>query len=424
MSKHLSELITETKIPGISVASVSSSGEITRQIGGVTNASSPQAVTHATVFEVASLSKPVFAFIVLKMIERGKLSRLGESPESGLDRPLHEIAEFGPPHLRTHPYYKLLTPRLVLSHQAGLPNWFQRGQSEEYKTSPGKSFDYSGVAFYFLNDVIEKTSEKSLEVLAQEIFKELKMNNSSFLSHEEGTEKRKNRAIGHDSDGTPDKIEHFPRKFGPNPAASLITTADDYAKFLRSCATDKFIRKYMFESQVELADKDKKAINAKVPPGALGRIKWGIGMGLQTDKNGATIAFHWGDCETFRAFTAMNLQTNKAVVCLTNSANGPLAFQEIAEPVVGNLAPVSEWLSCREGLKLHVASELYPPQSESRKTLSSSVKSQPDVEVEKPQASQSTASILITVARHTSSPLHVARPQVSGATQIVQNQVL
>jgi hypothetical protein len=91
-------------------------------------------------------------------------------------------------------------------------------------------------------------------------------------------------------------------------------------------------------------------MDAKVSEETLVQISWGIGMGLQTADNGNTIAFHWGDNETSRAFTAINLRTNEAVACFTNSANGPSVFQQIAEPVVGSLTPVSQWLSLREGL--------------------------------------------------------------------------
>ena len=106
----------------------------------------------------------------------------------------------------------------------------------------------------------------------------------------------------------------------------------------------------MFEPQLNLAGKDQKAMDAEVSEETLRQISWGIGMGLQTTDNGDPIAFHWGDNETSRAFTAINLRTNEAVACFTNSANGPSVFQQIAEPVVGSLTPVSQWLSRREGL--------------------------------------------------------------------------
>lgn len=348
-------MIEQANIPGVSVATVSSNGEIVKQAAGITNRDDPQKVTEATVFEAASLSKPVFAYIVLKMVERGELSRPGESPESGLDRPLHEICPFGPPHLRDDPNYKLLTVRNILSHQAGLPNWFKPGEPEEYVATPGTRFDYSGLAYCFLNEVIEHVSGKSLHQLSQEVFDDshLKMSSSSFVPHAEGSIRREARAIGHSAEGVPDKKEHFPRELRPNPAASLFTTAEDYAKFLRACANDEFIRGHMLKPQVELAGKDIKAIDAGVSAEMLEHMQWGLGMGLQKTKDGQTIAFHWGDVETCRAFAAINLDTKQVATCFTNSANGPLMFQRVVEPVVGDLHGVSQWLSQREGLVLN-----------------------------------------------------------------------
>jgi hypothetical protein len=72
------------------LARLSGDGDIATDAAGVINTDTREAVTDSTVFQAASLSKPVFAYIVLKMVEDGKFSRLGETPESGLDRPLHE----------------------------------------------------------------------------------------------------------------------------------------------------------------------------------------------------------------------------------------------------------------------------------------------------------------------------------------------
>ncbi|RUR11612.1 serine hydrolase [Legionella sp. km772] len=349
-------MIEQAKIPGVTLARVSGDGDIATETAGVINTNTGEAVTDSTVFQAASLSKPVFAYIVLKMVEDGKFSRLGEAPESGLDRPLHEICDFGPPELRDHPNYKLLTPRNLLSHQASLPNWFKPDEPEAYVGATDvatveTSFNYSGLAYCFLNEVVEHIAGKPLDELSREVFDDesLEMNHTSFVPFPEESDKQTKRAVGHKADGSPDeRAPSLPSR--ANPAASLVTTSEDYAKFLNACLHDEFIRSHMFEPQLNLAGKDQKAMDAKVSEETLHQISWGIGMGLQTADNGDPIAFHWGDNETSRAFTAINLRTNEAVVCFTNSENGPSVFQQIAEPVVGSLTPVSQWLSRREGL--------------------------------------------------------------------------
>ncbi len=120
------------KVPAISLAIVNKDGTIDSSAAGVTNTHSPNAVTNTTVFVAASLSKTFFAYLVLKLIASRALSRPGGSAESGLDRQLYENCDFGPIHLRNHPNYKQLTARLILSHQTGLPNLCQAGESEDY----------------------------------------------------------------------------------------------------------------------------------------------------------------------------------------------------------------------------------------------------------------------------------------------------
>ncbi len=352
----LRRAIKKTKIPGASVAIVNQNGEVFQYVAGTTNNSDPTPITNTTIFEVASLSKPFSAYIFLKIIESGLFSKNGKFSERDFDKRLYKLAEFGPPHLRKDPCYESLTAGLILSHQAGLPNWFR--DKEEFIAKPKERFDYSGIAYCFLCEVIETVSGKSFEKLAQEVFDKLDMKNSSFVQPSEEKLKNNPIAMGHNAEGISDKKEHFPSGSRPNPAASLFTTAEDYAKFITACIHDPFIKKYMFTPKVALANIDNKAIDAHVSSKALRLIHWGMGSGLQIGKDGIKIAFHWGDIETSRSFFAINLETEQAVVCLTNSANGPLIFRQVIEPVVGNLSPVFHWLERRENLPFHAPVKL------------------------------------------------------------------
>lgn len=86
-----------TSIPSIATAIISDRGVVTTEEVGVTNVSKPEEVTSSTVFEAASLSKPVFAYIVLKLAQKDLID---------LDKPLHEYGDFGPPQMRTDKNYK------------------------------------------------------------------------------------------------------------------------------------------------------------------------------------------------------------------------------------------------------------------------------------------------------------------------------
>lgn len=444
---ELEEIRRKANIPGIATAMNTDKGFATQSLG-VTNAQNSLKITDSTVFEAASLSKPVFAYIVLKLAEEKKIN---------LDLPLCGFGDFGPESkvMRTHPNYKKLTARMILSHQAGLPNEFDPPKvPEAYIALAGETFDYSGEAYRFLAEVVERVSSKSLENLAQEAFEEIGMTNTSFIpltgcslirlrDGQEPTSETIKKLLENESDrqgqlsiiyhkdtviiaeratdgavtvtesessqneeikarfaqipewlwskpipiearelplvtalvGHPPKhaariaIGHFEkgsvnlaqRFYGVHPAGSLYTTASDYARFLNACISDPYILEEMFKPMPfqnitpvcsSLKDRDTTAINKGVTSEVLEQLSWGVGIGLQTNDDGHRVAFHWGDNGTGQNFAAINLTTGNTIVCLTNSANGPAAFRAIAEPVVGDLSAVSQWLSKRESLPM------------------------------------------------------------------------
>jgi CubicO group peptidase (beta-lactamase class C family) len=69
-------------------------------------------VDTATVFEAASLSKPVFAYLALRLADRGELD---------LDRPLADLFDYS--RFGKDERARRITARMVLSHGTGLPNW-------------------------------------------------------------------------------------------------------------------------------------------------------------------------------------------------------------------------------------------------------------------------------------------------------------
>lgn len=135
-----------------------------------------------TVFGAASLSKPVFSYLVLKLIADKKLSTTDGRPFD-LDTPISEI-------LPMDEFYgkavgsefseeaKKITARMVLSHTTGIPiNGAPRVDFE-----PGSQYAYGNTALYYLQKAIEKQKGQSLETLAQEeVFTPLGMTHSTFL---------------------------------------------------------------------------------------------------------------------------------------------------------------------------------------------------------------------------------------------------
>ena len=73
LGRLLPELMEQAAIPGVQLAIVRDGATAWHGAFGLANASTYAPVTDASVFEAASLSKPVFAYAVLKLVDEGRL---------------------------------------------------------------------------------------------------------------------------------------------------------------------------------------------------------------------------------------------------------------------------------------------------------------------------------------------------------------
>ena len=126
-----------------------------------------------TIFNVASLTKPVTAMVALNLVSLGKWN---------LDEPIYKY--WTDPDIANDPRSKKLTTRIILSHQTGFPNWRWLSDSKKlnFQFDPGTKYQYSGEGFEYLKKALEKRFHKSLQQLANElIFQPLKMYESKFV---------------------------------------------------------------------------------------------------------------------------------------------------------------------------------------------------------------------------------------------------
>ena len=208
-------------IPALSVALIKDGKVVYTRTQGVINQRSQVALTEQHLFEAASISKSVFAVMVLRMYERGEID---------LDKPLHEYLPF--PNLEGDARYQKITARLVLNHQSGLPNWgfggpgaWESGEPGTLLFDPGTEFGYSGEAFNYLGRVVEKISGKTLpEIYQEEVAQPFGLENTYYNYTDDLEDKI---AIGH--------YQSFPnfkgKEYMPSPASSVLAEAVDFTHF-------------------------------------------------------------------------------------------------------------------------------------------------------------------------------------------------
>lgn len=284
----------------------------------------PKKIDKSTQFGAASLSKPVFFYLVLRIIEDKNLQK-----ELGLEHfDLNtKLVDLLPGFAEKSGMANDITVGMVLSHQTGIHDPSQDYGAPEILFEPGSQFGYSGFPLIYLQMALEKNTGRTLEHLAQKyVFEPCHMDNSSFLK--KGYE-----------DLLPDysaKSSVFPAdidSYSSIAANSLRTIAEDYAKFMLKWMNDEKLSKYLTTPVVKLTS-DGWARSVGIEKERLNNLAWGHGIGLQLEKNEVTALFHNGDMNQWRAVITMNPQTKTGTVFFSNSHNGDVLTQEVTNGVI------------------------------------------------------------------------------------------
>lgn len=331
LKKDIPLLMEKAGVPGLSIAIIRGGKAVWTDSFGVQDEKTKKPVTRDTRFNVGSLSKPVFAYGVLKLVDAGKLK---------LDEPL---APYLPKEMTEgDPRFKQITARIVLSHRTGFPNWPGDGQPLVIHFTPGERFSYSGAGMVFLQKAVEKITGKPLNDYLQEVvFTPLGMKHSSYVWNPAFESEV---AIGHNVAGTP--VDLF-KADQANAAASLSTTAEDYANFLNAVLNGKGLQaSTLREMEAQQIAVDPACSNCVegTPSGKLSTtIFWGLEFGIEQTAEGESL-WHWGDNGVFKAFFVVRPATKSGVVYMTNSENGLSIARQILAETLGGEQPAFDWL--------------------------------------------------------------------------------
>jgi len=180
LESYIPEYMCEKNIPGVAIALIRDGKVVWTEGFGVVNTITTKPVSSETLFEVASNSKVVTAYIALRLVDQGRLS---------LDEPLN--AYLPKPWLPSSEYRNAVTLRQVLSHTSGLSASIILKRDIIFV--PGNHYYYSGIGFMYLQEVIEQVTGRGLEDLAQEmVFAPLGMSSSSFVNQADFTPRTAN----------------------------------------------------------------------------------------------------------------------------------------------------------------------------------------------------------------------------------------
>jgi CubicO group peptidase (beta-lactamase class C family) len=325
-------------VPGVSIA-VIHDGKLDWASGyGLADVASGRKVTTATLFQAASMSKPVAALAALKLVQAGRLTL-----DENVNRVLREWKVPDNAYTERQP----VTLRELLTHTAGMTvhgfagyavgeavptvvevlDGAKPANSDPVRVDiqPGTRWRYSGGGYTVMQLLVtEQYGRPFPELMRREVLDPLGMHASTYQQPLPAV-KRSLAATGYRSDGKP--VEGKYHTYPEMAAAGLWTNASDYARYVMGVQ-----RTFRGEAAPVLS---RAMIDTMLTPG-LG--SWGLGPTIEGDADSLSFS-HGGANEGFRSFFVGYLHHDDGIVVFTNSDAG----STIAAEIVRAAARVYGW---------------------------------------------------------------------------------
>ena len=263
-----------------------------------------------TIFNVASLTKPVTAIVTLQLVSLGKWN---------LDEPIFNY--WIDPDVSKDKNCKMLTSRHILSHQSGFANW--RGNNMDgklhFEFEPGTNYQYSGEGFEYLRKALEAKFHQSINELASElIFKPLQMTDTQYFWDNKTDSSR--FALGYNKNGIAYETE---KNKTANGADNLLTTIEDYGKFLTSVMNSDGLSEKIFN---EMITNHVETKNGK---------HFGLGFEIYDFGNGDYALSHGGSDKGCQTIVFILPKTKQGLIIFTNVDDGYKVYEKIVKQYLG-----------------------------------------------------------------------------------------
>lgn len=327
------------KIPALSIAVVNN-GQIEWAKGyGYLSSDSLQKVDTKTLFQAASISKPISALGVLKLVEQGKLS---------LDTDVNQDLKSWKIKASRFTTQKPVTIRGLLSHTAGLtvhgfagygsgkavPTLVQVLNGEQPANSPavvsdtvpGSRWSYSGGGYVVLQQLIEDVTGQSFaDYMQKTVLTPIGMSDRSTFQQPLPAPLRPNASIAHGSNG-----KRIPGDWHIHPEqapAGLWTTPSDLAR-------------YVLTVQQSLAGQANAVLSRHMTEQMLIKQLGSHGLGPGISGKDDQLAFgHGGGNVGYRCFLYGFQRSGRGVVIMTNSDNG----MDLVNEMLRSVSQVYDW---------------------------------------------------------------------------------
>jgi CubicO group peptidase (beta-lactamase class C family) len=335
-------MLAEFKVPAVSVAVIRDFKIEWARAWGVRDAKSGEPATADTLFQAASISKPVAAMASLRAVQDGRF---------GLDQDINTILKSwklpargaAAPQPRGAAASEIVTPRMLMSHTSGTDDGFgfpgydpeaprpslvqildgtapaNRGHVRLGR-APMSGYKYSGGAVTIQELALTETIGKPFPQIAREyVLDPIGMTNSTY-EQPLPVARRSQAAHAHNQNGLPGDV---PWRVHPeHAAAGLWTTATDLARFA-------------IEVQEALAGRSKKVLSRTMAQEMVTPVGVGpFAVGFSIAKTGEGWYFsHGGSNWGFRCDLTAHRSKGYGVVIMTNGDNGGRLINALREKI-------------------------------------------------------------------------------------------
>jgi len=309
---HIRRVMDSTKTPSIAVAVAKNGRIIWEEAFGFADVERRTPATPTTLYSMASISKPITATGLMKLVEQGKID---------LDRPAND-------YLGSAKITGLAgsasdaTVRRVMSHTAGLPLHYRffyeggtvtRPSMDEAITRyaitvypPGATYNYSNLGYGVLEEIIAKVSGRPYEeFMRDEVFKPLGMTTTTI-----GTGAGiANSAVRYTAQGKPIAFYDFDHRA----ASAVYTSAHELVRFGMFHLED-----HLKDQRPVLKDATLDAMHRIATPGDTAS---GYGLGwLIGNEQGMRVVSHTGGMPGVATTLKLYPQHNVVIVALANTS--------------------------------------------------------------------------------------------------------
>jgi CubicO group peptidase (beta-lactamase class C family) len=342
-------LMDAAKVAGLGLAIINDNRIVYEKTYGYKNMERKEWLDTSTIFYAASLSKAVFMYLCLVLVQQGLLN-LDKPIYQYLDKPLPEYPKYAD--LAGDDRWKLITARMCLDHSTGFANWrFLTAATGKYDRNgklaiyfmPGSRFAYSGEGYALLQMVVEKITGKNLEELAEKnVFEPVGMQQTSYVWQPRF---ENNYALGYDENS---KALEKNKRTNPGAAGSMETTLADYARFIQWIMQRKGLDSQMYTIMLTpgLAIFSKRMFptitgDSTTENQAI-ELSTGLGWGFLKSPYGRAF-FKGGHDDGWEHYNINFINKGISIILLTNSSNGESIFKELLEKIIGDTYTPWKW---------------------------------------------------------------------------------